>query len=45
MWQAFLLGCVVCGAVAGFVGWIALDRIWRWRVQQKYRRRSGRTKP
>ena len=45
MWQAFLLGCVVCGAVAGFVGWIALDRIWRWRVQQKYRRRSGGTKP
>jgi len=45
MWQPFLLGCGVCGAVAGFVGWIVLDRIWRWRVRQKYRTRGGRTEP
>lgn len=43
IWKPFLLGCVVCGVVVGLVGWLLLDRIWRWRVQQKYRARGGRS--
>lgn len=44
MWKPFLLGCVVCAAICGIVGWLSLDRLWRWRVRQKYRRRSSRPK-
>jgi uncharacterized protein (DUF2062 family) len=44
MWRPFLLGCVVCAMAFGIVGWLLLDRVWRWRVRQKYRTRSGRSK-
>jgi uncharacterized protein (DUF2062 family) len=29
IWQPMLLGCVLLGAVAAFVGYVALDVIWR----------------
>ena len=44
MWRPFLLGCVVCAIAFGVVGWLLLDRVWQWRVRQKYRTRGGRSK-
>ena len=37
MWRPFLLGCLICSVLAGTIGWIALERLWRWRVRYKYR--------
>jgi uncharacterized protein len=39
MWKPFLVGCLVCATIAGTVGWIALETVWRWRVRSKYRAR------
>ncbi len=39
VWPALLLGCLVCGIVAGFVGWLSLDSLWRWQVRRRYRQR------
>jgi uncharacterized protein (DUF2062 family) len=39
MWKPFLIGCLVCATIAGTVGWIALEALWRWRVRTKYRTR------
>jgi uncharacterized protein (DUF2062 family) len=39
VWKPFLLGCLVCGIVAGVLGWLVLEAIWRWQVLSRYRTR------
>ncbi len=39
VWPPFILGCLVCGIVAGFVGWLSLEILWRWQVRRRYRLR------
>jgi uncharacterized protein len=39
VWKPFLLGCVACAIVAGLIGWLSLELIWRWRVTARYRTR------
>ncbi|HZO21092.1 MAG TPA: DUF2062 domain-containing protein [Steroidobacteraceae bacterium] len=39
VWKAFLVGCLVCGVVAGVLGWMILELVWRWRVSVRYRSR------
>ena len=39
MWRPFLLGCLVCAIVAGVLGWLCLELLWRWRVSVRYRTR------
>jgi uncharacterized protein (DUF2062 family) len=39
MWKPFLIGCLVCATIAGTLGWITLETLWRWRVRSKYRTR------
>jgi uncharacterized protein (DUF2062 family) len=41
LWKPFLLGCLICGAVAAILGWTGLESIWRWRVRRRYRSRRG----
>jgi uncharacterized protein len=38
-WKPFLVGCLICGVVAGFSGRISLELLWRWRVRSRYRNR------
>jgi len=45
LWKPFLLGCLICGAVAGTLGWVALETLWRWRVRYKYRTRPAASSP
>jgi uncharacterized protein len=40
IWKPFLLGCLISGAIAAVLGWIALEILWRWRVRYKYRTRK-----
>jgi hypothetical protein len=43
VWQPFLLGCLVCGAVSAVVGNVAIRGFWRLRISQNWRnRRAGR---
>jgi uncharacterized protein len=42
-WEPLLLGCVVCAVLAGFLGWAALELIWRWSVNVRYRARRARS--
>jgi uncharacterized protein len=39
VWKPFLLGCTACAVVAGLLGWLVLELIWRWRVTARYRAR------
>ena len=44
VWRPFLVGCLICGTVAGLAGWLGLEFLWRWRVRARYRsRRAGST--
>ncbi|MGQ0834440.1 MAG: DUF2062 domain-containing protein [Gammaproteobacteria bacterium] len=43
VWQPFLLGCLTCAVLAGFTGWTALELIWRWSVNSRYRARRARS--
>ncbi|HKZ73821.1 MAG TPA: DUF2062 domain-containing protein [Steroidobacteraceae bacterium] len=42
-WQPLLVGCVACAVTAGLVGWAALELIWRWSVNSRYRARRPRS--
>jgi uncharacterized protein (DUF2062 family) len=43
IWQPMLLGCILCGAIAALVGFIALDLLWRFSLSNyKARKRSER---
>ena len=39
MWEPFLLGCLICSALAALTGWVGLELLWRWQVRSKYRAR------
>jgi hypothetical protein len=41
-WRPFLLGCLVCGLVCGFVGRYALEFGWRLAAVHRYRTRHER---
>jgi len=41
VWQPFVVGCIACALVAGVLGWIALELVWRWQVTSRYRTRHA----
>lgn len=41
MWRPFLLGCLICGAVASLTGWAVLEVLWRMSVRSRYRARRA----
>jgi hypothetical protein len=45
VWKPFLVGCLICSAVAGLTGRIALDLFWRWQVRNRYRKRRESSTP
>jgi uncharacterized protein (DUF2062 family) len=45
MWEPFLIGCLICGVLAGSAGWVGLELIWRWSVRSRYRARRLSSTP
>jgi uncharacterized protein (DUF2062 family) len=45
VWKPFLLGCVACAILAGLLGWVGLELVWRWRVTNRYRTRHDASRP
>ena len=45
MWEPFLIGCLICSALAGVAGWIGLELLWRVRVRARYRARRASSTP
>jgi len=45
IWRPFLVGCLVCSAIAGLTGWALLEFVWRWRVRSRYRNRRAPSTP
>jgi uncharacterized protein len=43
VWKPLLLGCLVCAILAGLLGWLGLELLWRWRVTNRYRTRRVAT--
>jgi uncharacterized protein (DUF2062 family) len=39
VWEPFVAGCLACGVLAGLIGWLSLELIWRWQVTSRYRGR------
>ena len=39
-WQPFLLGCLICGLVAGTLGSLVIRGLWRLHVVQQWNRRN-----
>ena len=39
IWQPFLLGCAILAVIAGLLGYVAIQLLWRWMVVRKWRRR------
>jgi uncharacterized protein (DUF2062 family) len=46
IWKPFLLGCVVCGAIAAVLGYVILGSLWHITLVMKYheRKRPGKSK-
>jgi uncharacterized protein (DUF2062 family) len=42
IWKPFLLGCLVCGVLAGVLGYLLLAVLWRVRVIKRYQKRPAR---
>ena len=40
IWKPVLLGSVVCGLLAGSMGFFVISLMWRWQVVTKWRRRN-----
>lgn len=46
IWLPLMLGCVLLGAAAALIGYIALDALWRYSLHDyKSRKRNGRAGP
>jgi uncharacterized protein (DUF2062 family) len=45
MWRPFLLGCLICSVLAGLLGWLGLETIWRTSVRARYRARRPTSTP
>jgi uncharacterized protein len=45
MWRPFLLGCLICGVLAGLAGWLGLELLWRASVRARYRARRSTSTP
>ena len=41
VWQPFVVGCIACALIAGVLGWLALELVWRWQVTSRYRTRHA----
>jgi hypothetical protein len=41
VWQPFIAGCICCGLIAGLLGWLSLEMVWRWQVTSRYRARHA----
>ena len=41
VWQPFVAGCITCALLAGLIGWLSLELLWRWQVTSRYRTRHG----
>lgn len=42
IWKPFLVGCLVCGVVGGFLAYQLLELLWRWSIVSRLgARRSG----
>jgi uncharacterized protein (DUF2062 family) len=41
IWEPLLAGSVICGLVAGTVGYVGMRGFWRWHVVRQYRRRQA----
>ncbi|MDT8375841.1 MAG: DUF2062 domain-containing protein [Mariprofundaceae bacterium] len=44
IWEPFLLGCFVIGAVSALLGYCGIQLSWRWMVVQKWRKRHAHPK-
>ena len=42
IWQPFLLGCLLCGALFGSLGYFVISVLWRWGVLRRWRARGLR---
>lgn len=45
IWEPFLVGCLICSALAALTGWVGLELLWRARVRFKYRTRRATSTP
>ena len=45
MWRPFLIGCLICSALSGLMGWVGLELLWRGRIRSKYRTRRSASTP
>ena len=43
LFNIYLVGCGLTGALFGLVGWGLLDLLWRYNVRKRYRERAGAT--
>jgi uncharacterized protein (DUF2062 family) len=41
VWQPFLVGCLTCALVCGFLGWAGLELVWRYQVLSHFRTRHA----
>jgi uncharacterized protein (DUF2062 family) len=39
IWKPFFTGCLACGVIAGSLGWVGLELVWRWSVIARRHRR------
>ena len=42
IWRPFLVGCLICGVVLGYGGYVGLELLWRWVTARRLRRRRQR---
>jgi len=42
IWRPFLVGCLICGVVLGYGGYVGLELLWRWITARRLRRRRLR---
>ncbi len=45
IWQPLLLGCVITGATAAGLGYLAVRLVWRWHVVRDWEKRRRRVRP